>query len=183
MSITLYSTLLALWSLMLGVWMILSFILFFVSPSIQKRLRSISYGHAIGLIALVASGAVIATLIYQFYYLVPVCSLCWWQRIFLFPIAIVAVVSSWKNIRENTIIITVLAFLGLLFSSYHSVLQLMKIFERDRGMITICDASGVSCSEYGDVLIFWFMTIPFMGLVLFGSIMILSFLVRRTHIQ
>ena len=60
----------------------------------------------IGMIAILSTTF---ALVYQLHYELLVCILCWWQRVFIFPIDIVVVVTLWKRIRGNHMITGLLA--------------------------------------------------------------------------
>jgi disulfide bond formation protein DsbB len=101
--------------------------------------------------------------------LVP-CVLCWYQRIFMYPLVIVVGVGILR--RDGTWPYTALplAAIGWLIALYHSLLQWSIIPEK----LAPC-VEGISCTSKQ---IDWlgFITIPFMSLVAFTAIIILSVL-------
>jgi disulfide bond formation protein DsbB len=77
-------------------------------------------------ISIIAISATTFAMIYQIHYELLVCILCWWQRIFIFPIDIVVVVTLWKRIRGNHLITGLLATGGLFFALYHYYYHFMS---------------------------------------------------------
>lgn len=179
MPLVLYSTIVAIGSVSLGVFA-LGAVLWSMSKAVREKCEHVPYETYMGMIALISIVWIIGALIYEFFYSVPTCFLCWWQRIFLFPISIIASVTFWKHIHGNEIITMILSFFGCIIGVYHYILHLFEIFHRDASVMTICDASGVSCSEYGNILIFGWITLPFMALMLFFTIFVLSLFAQKT---
>ena len=98
----------------------------------------------------------------------PPCILCWYQRIFMYPLVFIFAVGLFRKSKDTFIHATVLATVGLLISIYHNLLYYKLIPEN----ITPC-TTGVSCTSKQ---IEWlgFMTIPFLSLVAFTIILIIS---------
>ena len=92
------------------------------------------------------------------------CALCWYQRIFMFPLVIILLIGLFsfdKNIIKYTL---PLAIVGWGFAFYHYLLYSGFIPES----IQPC-SQGVSCSEtYLDL--FGFLTIPLLSLISFSVI-------------
>jgi disulfide bond formation protein DsbB len=95
----------------------------------------------------------------------PPCVLCWYQRIAMYPIVILAPIALLTG--ESKIIskyILTLAIVGLLIATYHNLLYYHIIPES----ITPCKA-GVSCTSR-QIEWFGFITIPLMSLASFFAI-------------
>lgn len=100
------------------------------------------------------------------------CTLCWYQRILMYPLPILLGIAFYKNDTSFAIYGMSLASIGLLFSLYHYSLQkvpMMKALES-------CNV-GVPCS--GDY-INWlgFITIPFLAGSAFLLILLFLFPLR-----
>lgn len=70
------------------------------------------------------------------------CTLCWYQRIFMFPIAIVLGVACYTDDRQGAVYALVLALGGLVVAAYHTLLV--------AGLIPkawVPCSAGVSCAE------------------------------------
>lgn len=120
----------------------------------------------------VAAGALIGSLaLSEIFDLIP-CTLCWWQRTFMFPIAFVATVGVLRKDSNVGYYALPLAITGGIISFYHSLLQWGIIKET----ILDCSLTGaVSCSK-PEIMWLGFITIPFMALVSFTTIGLLSWL-------
>lgn len=100
------------------------------------------------------------------------CNLCWFQRAFMFPLAIVLGVAA---LRTDTAIwryALPLAVGGLLVAGFHSLLYLGLIPER----ITPC-SQGVSCTST-DMTILGGLPLPVLALGTFGAIAVLLLTIR-----
>ena len=105
--------------------------------------------------------------------LVP-CVLCWYQRIFLFPLAVILLVGLFpldKNVVRYTLPI---ALIGLLFTVYHILLFYGLIPET----MQPC-TQGISCSDDSMVL-FGFLPIPLLSLAAFSTIIFLLLKARKS---
>lgn len=103
----------------------------------------------------------------------PPCSLCWYQRVGLYPlvgILLVGMLTSDKKVLKYSL--PVYGF-GLLAAVYHNLLYYGVIPES----LTPCTA-GVSCTT-GQEVWFGFVTIPLLSLVNFVLIGICLFLFKR----
>lgn len=103
------------------------------------------------------------------------CVLCWYQRIFLFPLVIILATGLFPFDRSVIKYALPLAIAGWLTAAYHNLLYSGIIPES----IQPC-SQGVSCTEkYIDL--FGFITIPMLSLLSFSAIIaLLLFLKRRT---
>jgi disulfide bond formation protein DsbB len=103
----------------------------------------------------------------------PPCALCWYQRIFMFPLVLILVAGLFpfdKNILKYAV---PLAILGWCFAFYHTLVYSGIIPES----LQPC-GQGVSCSEtYIDL--FGFLTIPMLSLISFSTIIALLFILKR----
>ncbi|MFC7394924.1 disulfide oxidoreductase [Scopulibacillus cellulosilyticus] len=87
------------------------------------------------------------------------CKLCWIQRIFMYPLAIILGIACFRNDRSISIYTLPLTMIGGIVSIIHYSEQKLGLF---RG---ICQ-SGIPCSgEY--INWFGFITIPFLALIAF----------------
>lgn len=120
----------------------------------------------------VATGALIGSLILSDVIGFIPCTLCWWQRILMYPIAFVATVGIIRKDISFGYYVLPFAVIGICVSFYHSLLQWGII----RETVLDCSLTGaVSCT---DATINWlgFITIPFMAFVSFVTIAILAWL-------
>jgi disulfide bond formation protein DsbB len=98
--------------------------------------------------------------------LIP-CVLCWYQRIFLFPLAIILLIGLFPLDKKVVNYALPLAIIGLLFTVYHCLLFFGVIPEN----LQPC-SQGVSCTD-DNMELFGFLPIPLLALIAFLMIIIL----------
>lgn len=98
------------------------------------------------------------------------CKLCWFQRIFMYPLPILIGISIVRKDYHQTWNTLVLACLGFIISIYHNYISLFSVSDNTCGR--------VSCTtKYFNII--GFITIPFLALISFLSIIILSIIVLK----
>lgn len=103
--------------------------------------------------------------------LIP-CKLCWFQRIFAYPLVIVLGVAAWRRDTDVRLTAGLLAAIGGGIAVYHYLIQRFPNLEGGA-----CDAT-VPCSA--PYIWQWdFVSIPFMAASGFGLILLLLFVLRR----
>ena len=100
----------------------------------------------------------------------PPCVLCWYQRIFMYPLLVILLVGIYRKDSRVDLYVLPLALLGLATAFYQNLLYYGIISES----FSPC-AIGVSCTAK---YINWlgFITIPLLS---FGSFVIITFLMLR----
>ncbi|EGL83464.1 disulfide formation protein [Caldalkalibacillus thermarum TA2.A1] len=95
------------------------------------------------------------------------CELCWYQRIFMYPLAVMLGIAAYRGDAGIKVYVLPLAMAGGLISLVHYLQQKVPAL----GAIALC-TQGVPCTA---VYINWlgFITIPFLALMAFGAITIL----------
>lgn len=128
--------------------------------------------HAGIILAVIFSAATLMSFIYQYGFGYEPCLLCWYQRIFIIPIALLA----WTaNVRTNTLFQTQLLTLGILGFAIALFHVYIDIFPTG---IDVCGATGVSCLvRY--VYEFGYITIPVMSATVLGAGILLTLLAKR----
>ncbi len=124
------------------------------------------------LVFLISLAGMAGSLTYQFIGFVP-CPLCWYQRILMYPIAIMSFVALMK--RKATEIwdyALVLSIIGGLIALWHNI---EKFLGKD---VLACDVIGVSCLQ-NYVKVFGFVDIPVMSLAFFVVIILMTLNKRR----
>ena len=157
---------------------------YFFSKKAKSFLLKQDYFNYIKIIGALAISSTVLALIYQLYYLLPVCILCWWQRIFIFPIDIVALTSVYMRNKMNHITIAILALFGAGIAAYHYYYH-FQAWVLGNVVSLPCEQGGLlpGCIENNGVLTFGFVTIPFMALVVLLSIMWLCFIADQVYIK
>ncbi|WP_433750916.1 disulfide oxidoreductase [Falsibacillus pallidus] len=101
------------------------------------------------------------------------CTLCWYQRILMYPLFVFMGVAIYRNEHRIYPYILPFSILGIVISAYHYLLQHVPAL-REFEMCT----SGVPCSgKYIDWL--GFITIPLLAFTAFTIITILMFVLQK----
>ena len=111
---------------------------------------------AIWLAWIVALVATIGSLVYSEVIHFPPCRLCWFQRIAMYPMAIVLLVGAIRREFQVKYYALPLALIGLGISVYHYMLQRFPTLENGA-----CDPSNPCSAVFVDI--FGFISIPFMA--------------------
>jgi disulfide bond formation protein DsbB len=106
------------------------------------------------------------------------CVLCWYQRIAMFPLAVLLGVAAYRDDASAWRYALPLAVIGLVLAGYHSLLFVGAI----PAAIQPCTAAGPSCS--GDaMLLFGSLPLPILSLAAFLILTVNLLLLRRSASQ
>ena len=122
---------------------------------------------------IVASVSTLGSLFFSEIMEFPPCALCWYQRIFMFPLVLILFIGLFPFDKSIIKYALPLALVGWGFAFYHTLLYSGIIPES----LQPC-SQGVSCSE---VYLDWFgfLTIPMLSLMSFSTIVALLFILKR----
>jgi len=121
---------------------------------------------------LIAMAATLGSLFFsEIMGLIP-CELCWYQRIFIYPLAVILLLGLHPLDTRVVRYALPLAVIGMLFTIYHTLLFYGLIPEN----MQPC-RQGVSCADEGMVLM-GFLPIPLLSLAAFGMIIMLLLKIR-----
>jgi disulfide bond formation protein DsbB len=119
-------------------------------------------------ILLQAGIAMVGSLFFSEIMKLPPCTLCWYQRIAIYPIVFITALGIIRNDKKLSVYVLSLSIPGLVISLYHNLLY-WKIIPESIAPCTF----GVSCTtkffEW-----FGFISIPFMTLMAFIVITVLA---------
>ncbi|MEK7092959.1 MAG: disulfide bond formation protein B [Patescibacteria group bacterium] len=120
-----------------------------------------------------ATGCLVGSLFIQYVVFLPPCDLCWWQRIFMYPIAFISGVALLKNVRFSDIAdyVLVLSIPGALVALYQHLLQMLPA-----GALIPCDATGACAVR--SIFEFGYITMPWMALSTFALFILIAFIAR-----
>jgi disulfide bond formation protein DsbB len=123
---------------------------------------------------LIASASTLGALFFGEVMQLPTCTLCWYQRIFMFPLALILPVGLFPFDRKVVRYALPLAVGGWLVAGFHQLLVAGVIPEDIRPC-----TRGVPCSQ---TVIEWFgfLTIPLLSVVAFSLIIVLLIV---THLR
>lgn len=96
------------------------------------------------------------------------CYLCWWQRIFMFPLVLFFGIAFWNKDRKIIQYVLPMVFVGFLISIY----QNFYYYFGETSSLP-CDASGVSCYQRLVSVFGGYISIPMLALTVFLSLLAL----------
>ena len=102
------------------------------------------------------------------------CFLCWWQRVCLYPQALMFGLALWKpGLRASAVVYSMwFSAFGAAFALYHHMLQVFP-----EGSLP-CSANGPSCAKI-TFIEFGYVTFPMMALSLFAFLIVVMLFVRE----
>lgn len=141
--------------------------------SSRVKLQSALRSNGLLLIFVLSTLAVAGTLLMQYAGGLSPCILCWYQRIFMYPIPLISLIALVKGTKLSDIAdyILALSFIGALFALYQHLLQVLPA-----GALIPCDASN-DCA-IRTVFYFDFVTLPWMALTVFVVIFLAALFAR-----
>lgn len=122
-----------------------------------------------------ATIATLGSLIFSEILKFPPCILCWYQRIFMYPLVIILAVGIWKKDKNLPYFVLPLSIIGLLISAYHNLLY-YKIISESAAPCTL----GISCTTKF-IEWFGFITIPLLSLGAFASITLIILFYKKLN--
>ncbi len=127
-----------------------------------------------GLIALIAtSGSLYYSEVAGY---IP-CRLCWFQRIFMYPLVIIIGLALLQHKKAANFILG-LSIPGLLIAAYHTCIQWAALAVP--GVSDACSATGASCVS-SEFMTFGFISIPFLAMSAFLLIIMLAWAQLRNN--
>lgn len=123
---------------------------------------------------LIALIAMLMTLYSSEVALIPVCHLCWYQRICIYPLSIILAIAVFHDDRHIYIYAIPLAVVGAFFALYQYLIQMIPNW----GPIEFCTA-GPDCRQIYFQL-FGFINYPFLSLLACLLIIFLLFLSKNS---
>lgn len=148
-------------------------------PRTRARLRAgvrrLLRRHGLFFAWLVAAAAAASSLVFSEALGWQPCPLCWVQRAFMFPLAVVLGIASYRDDEQVVVYALPLALLGAAVAAYHYLLQKLP------GAVPpgLCGpASGCAATPFD-----WlgFVTIPLLSLAAFAAIALLLVVTRRVR--
>ena len=103
----------------------------------------------------------------------PPCSLCWYQRVFMFPLPILLLCGLFPFDPKVVRYALPIAAVGGAIALYHTLLQLGVVPET----VSPC-RQGVSCSD-AQLQLFGFVSIPMLSLLAFAAVVAGLWVLRR----
>lgn len=148
-------------AIILQVLSVIALFLLFLSPRNNKFLGFIDK-HYLALGFILSFFPALFSLIYSEIIGFLPCYLCWYQRIFLFPVAIIFAVAIWYKDRKVVKYVLPLLSIGFIISVY----QNFGYYFGESGSLP-CDASGISCYQQLVSEFSGYISIPMLALTSF----------------
>ncbi len=149
----------------------LATIAYVVAVSASASVRRYVRGHAALFGLAVSAGATLGSLVLSEVLDQAPCELCWYQRIFMYPLPILILVALVRRSRESRIGVVALAAIGAMISVWHLVVQWVP-------GTGACDVSNPCSSRILDFL--GFISTPAMALTAFVATAISMLIWRPT---
>lgn len=128
--------------------------------------------HSGMLIALIFGAGVIMSFVYQYGFGYEPCLLCWYQRIFIIPIAILAWTRTLRTSKTLQTQLLILSSIGLAIAALHVYIDIFPTG------LDICGTTGPSClMRY--VYEFGYITIPMMSFTVLSAGLLLTLLAKK----
>lgn len=141
------------------------------AADLKDRLHSYVDGYEILFAAIVSGTAAVGSLyLSEVAHLIP-CTLCWYQRIAMYPLAIVLSIAAFRRDQSVRLYALVLASIGGVIAIYHYVIQWFPDLEG-----TSCTTS-VPCTGVW-FRVFGFVSIPYMALSAFLFVIVMMVALR-----
>lgn len=143
---------------LLVVWLVLAWLFGFKVPEMIRT-------HALPLAFTVALFATLGSLTYSEILGYEPCKLCWFQRIFMYPQALILGLALWGKHKGSKALLDtslILSMIGAAVAFYHYLMQLGIVPEGSCGAV----GYSVSCAQRF-VMTFGYITIPMMALSAF----------------
>lgn len=147
-------------------------VLFVIGVHSETRAKMYAYIHKyiLELLFVGIMAAVIGSLVYSEIVGFPACDLCWYQRIFLYPQAILVLLAMYRKDKLIIDYLVPLSVLGAIVALYQSLIQWGVSF----GSVINCTAIGGDCARVY-VNEYSYITIPFMSFSVFIYIIALKY--------
>lgn len=147
---------------------ILAFVIlwFKKSPILEKI-----YNHSSVILPIIFISSAVGSIVYEYVLGFEPCLLCWYQRIAIFGVAILALTGKLKTNKTLQNQVIVFSILGLIVALVHNYIDIFPTG------LDLC-GTGVSCLKRY-VAVFGYITIPMMSLTVLTSGLLLSVFVKK----
>ena len=149
------------------------------STYIRNIINKNSYDIFIYKIIFVLGAGIIGANIYEVVYGDLPCILCWYQRVLIYPMFIIAVSELYLRTRVAHKFIAVLAVITTVLAAYHYRFHYIKYVLKDLVSVP-CNASPLmpTCGEAG-VISYGFVTMPLMSFVIGVYVLTICFVLSK----
>jgi disulfide bond formation protein DsbB len=143
----------------------------------RSRVLSKLAPHSLNLIFLLSAGGALGALLLEFAGGLAPCLLCWWQRIFMFPVAIISgiAIAQKKKASEVADYVLALSIPGAAVALYQHLMQMTPQGTFPAPCDAANDCAVRSFFEFG------FVTLPWMAFTLFAALIFIALLAKKTR--
>lgn len=144
------------------------------ASAVRERIRDMVLGYELLFGAVVAGTAMVGSLyLSEVAHLIP-CTDCWYQRIAMYPIAIILGIAAYRRDSGVRVYVAPLAIIGATISTYHYLIQWFPNLEG-----TAC-STAVPCTSAW-FRVFGFISIPYMAFSAFTLVLVLLLIARANE--
>lgn len=129
--------------------------------------------HSTLILRVVFVASVLGSLVYSEIYKFAPCILCWYQRLAIFPTALLLFTSSLSKSALLRLQVLVFSSIGFAIALFHRYIELFP-----SAGTGVCGTDGISCNTLY-VMQFGYITIPMMSLTVLGAGILLALLAGR----
>ena len=143
-----------------------------IAVETRDRIHEMLAGYELLFGAIAAGVAMLGSLyLSEVAHLIP-CTDCWYQRIAMYPIAIILGIAAYRRDSDIRVYVAPLAIIGAVISTYHYLIQWFPGLEG-----TACTTAVPCTSPWFRV--FGFMSIPYMAGSAFALVLLMMWVVRK----
>lgn len=141
----------------------------------MKNIVKIIKDNALNFAFIQAWAATLGSLFFsEFQHLAP-CTLCWYQRILMYPLTIIFIVAMKRKDKNVPYYALPFSIIGIFVALYHYMLQMEITFKES---ITSCSAT-TPCTNI-QIQLLGFITLPFLSLLAFSLITYLMLIMLKS---
>jgi disulfide bond formation protein DsbB len=138
---------------------------------VKYPFKNIVPKYRLELIFLISLMGTVGSILLSVYFKLAACELCWYQRVFLFVIPVISAIALIKNDTKAYVYVYYLSLIGLIFSTYHSLIQ-SKIFASDN---VFCNPTVLIDCTTPAFTYFGFVTVPVIAFSVFYLILYIAY--------
>lgn len=142
---------------------------------IKYPFRDLISKYRLEFIFLISLMGTVGSILLSVYFKFAACELCWYQRMFLFSIPVISAIALIKNDTKAYVYAYYFALIGLLFSTYHTLIQ-SKIFASDT---VFCNPTSLVDCATSAFTYFGFVTVPVIAFSVFYLISYLAYVQNK----
>ena len=154
---------------------VFSLVIALVNKALREKIWQFASNHVLKILFLVSLTALIGSLSFSNIAGFYPCELCWFQRIFMYPQAIILFAAMLKKDKNIVKYLLPLSVLGGLIAFYHSLTQ----WGFGSSLLGCTSAGGACAKVY--VLGYNYITIPFMAFSAFAYMITLSIIYLKSR--